>query len=279
MPGPTQYKKAPKRISGNVATNRRGLGFDAPDQLNASEPITAFTPPSVSRVNFAQVKDQQAAMADRGSNTVRQSQINGGGGGGGTPPISEKLTGFAGRHFTNADLPTVWENPWLIINAALDERGQGGNIKLKEMMRQYGELGLPIFTMLNGLTDDTAGLGSADTINWMANWVNNMSKLGGPVPTYEGLLNQILQARGTDTVLGEALNSGTGQDQVNTLMTYLRAALGTNSLNPIAASAVLSQANREGDKFLAQSVRGQNGFKGNLTDWLNGAPHSLFGSR
>lgn len=194
----------------------------------------------------------------------------------GKEPESEELDGFAGDHFSHVDLPTVWENPWLIVNAALKERGND-TIPLKELMRQYGEFGLPIFTMLKGLTGDTTGLGSDDTINWISRWINSMSSKGGSVPTYEGLLGNVLQARGTDTILGEALNSGQATDQVNTLMTYLRAALGTNSLNPIASSAVLSQANREGDAFIEAGMGGQDGYTRNFTDWLNSGGHRLFG--
>lgn len=190
---------------------------------------------------------------------------------------NEHLYGFAGDNFALTDLPTVWQNPWLIVNKFLESKGMD-TPRLREELRQYGDVGLPLFTMLHGLTDDPSDLGSSATINWISRFLNSMTTPGGNVPGYEQLLGNLLGARGDKTILGEALNSGTGQDQVNTLMTYLRSALGTNTLNPIAASAILSQANREGDNFLGATMGGQDGYQRNFTDWLNSGGHRLFGS-
>ena len=287
MAEPTEYRKPSTKPKTRVSTtSRTGVIDDTgstsrPAQLSASTRTGAFVPASspiplpsagATASGTPQYPNPQAtatptAVAAAAGKTGQQ----------GNTGSNEHLYGFAGDHFALTDLPTVWQNPWLIVNAFLKDKGMD-TPRLREELRNYGDNGMALFTMLNGLTDDPSDLGSAATINWISRYLNSMTTPGGNVPGYEQLLGNLLGARGDDTLLGEALNSGTGQDQVNTLMTYLRSALSTNTLNPIAASAILSQANREGDNFLGATMGGQEGYTRNFTDWLNSGGHRLFGS-
>ena len=306
MPGPTRYTQpstTPKTRISTGGTGRTGL-VDDTGRSNTDSQYTANQRVANTLAQSADTIRQRSAFSapagiSSGIGTTSTGTSTGGapvGSGAGigsgvggtfnaagtTAPLgnttsNEHLYGFAADHFAFDDLPTVWQNPWLIVNAFLKDQGRD-TPRLREELRKYGEIGLPLYMMTKGLTDDVGAGSSSATINWVSRWLKSMGTPGGNVPGYQQLLGNILNARGDKTMLGEALNSGEASDQVNTLMTYLRAALGTNTLNPIAASAILSQANREGDKFLEATMAGDGDYSRNFTDWLNSGGHRIFGS-
>ena len=113
---------------------------------------------------------------------------------------------------------------------------------------------------LSDTTDDT----TAALLNYMGNYINEQSRVGGKTPVASELLHNIISAGGTvpgsdanggaGNALSELLAGGSDSDQIKQYTSYVAAAL--NSLSPMAQNAAIARLNRWGREWM--SIKNKN---------------------
>jgi hypothetical protein len=173
--------------------------------------------------------------------------------------LGDPNTGFAGSLAPGA-LNDILADPeqfmyeylkYMGINPTDAVMGRFGN--MGDIAQMISAISNPTLN-LNDTSDDT----TASLLNYMGNYVDNMSTVGGHVPQADDLIKNIFRAgRETpgeggesDNALSELLAGGSDSDQIKNYASYIAASI--NTLSPMAQNAVIARLNRWGREWMSK---------------------------
>lgn len=248
-----------------------GASLTAPPSTGATNPSGYITPSSTTGTSNQIVKQAGTELpfglpSLSSVGTTQSAQVNGANNynEGNTDPITGLLAKLG---YTPQGLSDLYGNPQPLAQDVLATLGIDNPGLAQSLSQNFNPALAANFILGQGLNSTS----DADTLNFVANYLQQMVTPGGRTPEFDAMVNKILGAGSADSSpLGAFLNANqTPSQQISAGNSLIGQTL--SGLNPYAQKAYSNYLDYAGNQYQGTTMKG-NPANSSYVDYLNQSP-------